>query len=356
MITLPVDSVKKATKLIEYTTTPKEAIASRLKTPVESCSEFTGEVVSCWYHPFVNACDQAYSSHYPLILSPDMFWLLFAQGLAYHINLNSEAMRHYFTDKKEGKETISVRRDDFVKGTMENPWEEVFAEFSEKIKSIIGEENHRNIVTSFSTTGKIERAANEVVLMDALQSYFNYDLETLCGIPDITLEGEVADWELLGERIAVVGESYGLQCWWWTHYLLPIVDRIANTAKGLDESLFWRNFYKIENESGGPYISGWIVRWFPYIQNRDGTMRENTCLDREREPIKGLKDIKLCGSLTDSSFPSGLSAVPFKWHYYDEQYNMEFIAGFTSYTQDKETLAVRPKIGWAVREKPSRQM
>lgn len=286
-----------------------------------------------------------------------MFWLLFTQGLAYQINLNSEAMRHYFTNKKEGKEKILVRRDDFVKGSMENPWEEVFAEFSEKIKSIIGEENHRNIVTSFSTTGKIERAANEVVLMDALQSYFDYDFMTMCGIPDITLEGDVADWELLGERIAAVGQSYGLQCWWWTHYLSPIVDRIVNTAKGLDESLFWRNFYKIQDMSGGPLISGWIVRWFPYIQNHDGTMRENTMTENTRsfwepEPIKGLKDIKLCGSLTHSKFPSGLSAAPFKWKYYNQEYDMEFIAGFTSYTQDKETLAVRPKIGWAVREKP----
>lgn len=61
MITLPVDAVKRATSPIEYTTTPKEAIESQLKTSVEACSEFTGEVVSCWHHPFVNACHKAYS-------------------------------------------------------------------------------------------------------------------------------------------------------------------------------------------------------------------------------------------------------------------------------------------------------
>lgn len=350
MITLSVDSVEKA-NFLQRITNPKSAIEDQLKTPVESCSEDTGDVISCSYHPFVNACHDAYSCHYPLILSPDMFWLLFTQGLAYHINLNSEKMRHYFTDQKAGKEQITVRRDDFVKGAIENPWSEVFAEFSQQIKSKIGAENHRNIVTEFTTTGKIERAANEVVLIDATQSYFEYLLQTMCGIPEITLEGEVKDWQLLRSRILAVGEIYELQ--WWTDHLSPILDRIVNTAKGLNESTFWSNFYKISDTSGGPYINGWITLWFPYIQNIYRSIEKNSCLEREGKPIEGLEDIKLFGSLSHPEFASGLSSAPFKWQYLSEEYDMEFIAGFTSYTQDKETQAVRPKIGWAVREKPA---
>ncbi|WP_354636239.1 DUF4419 domain-containing protein [Planktothricoides raciborskii] len=334
MITFSVDSVEKATSP-ERMTNPKRAIEYRLKTPVESCSEYTGEVVSCSYHPFVNAVHDAYSRHYPLILSPDMFWLLFTQGLAYHINLNSEKMRHYFTDKKAGKEQIKVRRDNFVKGALENPWEEVFADFSQQIKSKIGAENHGNIVTNFSTTGKIEQAANEVVLMDAMQSYFEFLCTTWCGIPEITLEGELSDWQLLRSRILAVGETYDLQ--WWTDHLSPILDRIVNTAKEVNESTLWSNFYKISKMSGGPFISGWIIQWFPYIQKSNGSIEQNAKFD----------------SLTHPRFPSGLSSAPFKWQYLSEEYDMEFIAGFTSYTQDKKTLALRPKIGWAVREKPA---
>ncbi len=351
MITLSVDSVEKANYLAR-TTSPQWAIEDRLKTPVESCSEYTGEVVRCDYHPFVNACHDAYSRHYPLILSPDMFWLLFTQGLAYHINLNSEKMRHYFTDQKEGKEQIKVLRNDFVKGALENPWEEVLADFSQQIKSRIGAENHRNIVTNFSTTGKIERAANEVVLMDAMQAYFDYLVLTLCGIPEITLEGEVKDWQLLRSRILAVGEAYDLQ--WWTRHLSPILDRMVNnTAKGVNESTFWSNFYKIFNSSGGPHINGWIVQWFSYVQTRDGAVHKNICLEGDGEPIKGLEDIRQFYSLTHPMFSSGLASAPFKWQHLSEEYDMEFIAGFTSYTQDQETLALRPKIGWAVREKPA---
>ena len=42
--------------------------------------------------------------------------------------------------------------------------------------------------------------------------------------------------------------------------------------------------------------------------------------------------------------------MPFTWYYYDEQFEMEFLAGFTGFTQDKDSLQLRPKIGWAVRE------
>ncbi len=351
MITLAVDSVKKATGYIAKVTNPKAAIEFRVKTQVESCSEYTGEVISCWYHPFVDASHNAYSRHYPLILSPDMFWLLFTQGLAHHINSNPEQMRHYFTRHKNGKEKIIVERDDFVKGAIENPWPEVFAEFSQQIKSRIGATNHRNIVTNFSTTGQIDQAANEVVLMDAMQSYFDYIFETMCGIPEITLEGEVEDWELLRYRILIAGETYELR--WWTDHLSPILDRLVNTAKGIDESTFWSNFYKIHNMSGGPFISGWIIHWFPYLQYSSSSIRKNSNLEQKGEPIEGLKDIKKFGFLVHHQLPSGLSSAPFKWLYYWEEYEMEFIAGFTSYTQDKKTLALRPKIGWAVREKPN---
>ena len=91
----------------------------------------------------------------------------------------------------QGKVTIQVRRDDFLKGSPENPWAEVWPEFSAEIKKVIGAETHGLIVSDFSTTGPTERAASEVVLMDCVQSYFSYGFVTLCGIPEITLEGTV---------------------------------------------------------------------------------------------------------------------------------------------------------------------
>ena len=54
------------------------------------------------------------------------------------------------------------------------------------------------MVASFSTTGAVEQVANGIVLMSAMKSYFAYRGRTLCGIPEVTLEGTVDDWTNIG--------------------------------------------------------------------------------------------------------------------------------------------------------------
>src|SRR5262249_23703412 len=51
-----------------------------------------------------------------------------------------------------------------------------------------------------------------------------------------------------------------------------------------------------------------------------------------------------------AAFPSGLSMAPFTWKFLQEELAMELVAGFVGVSQDEETLAVRPAIGWAVRD------
>ncbi|XXY47471.1 DUF4419 domain-containing protein [Sorangium sp. So ce269] len=48
--------------------------------------------------------------------------------------------------------------------------------------------------------------------------------------------------------------------------------------------------------------------------------------------------------------PSGISTAPFLWHHLGSELDMEFLAGFVGGAQDKHGLALRPAIGWAVRE------
>jgi hypothetical protein len=106
---------------------------------------------------------------------------------------------------------ILVRRDDFVKGSPENPWGEVVGEFSARIREHAGPV-HDLFVPRFSTTGPAERVAAEIALLDAVKCYFRYVLETLCGIPAVTLEGTAADWQELAERVlAFTGFDLG----WW---------------------------------------------------------------------------------------------------------------------------------------------
>ena len=102
---------------------------------------------------------------------------------------------------------------------------------------------------------------------------------------------------------------------------------------------FWSDLYKINGGSGGPYVTGWILKLFPYV-GANGTER-NRWLEK---PI----DLDCFKGLTSDKFPSGLSKAPFVWHYFNQEFNMSFVGGFLAVTQDPETLYLRPQLGWAV--------
>lgn len=305
-------------------------------------------------HPMVGAIHYAYQDHRPITFSPDMFWLLITQGLAQHINHNPDDFRDQFRATKE-KQEIRVRHDGLHKGSLENPWHEVLDDFCRQIAMHIGQSNYTQIVTDFSTTGRVERTANAIVLMDCVKNYFNFTLMTRCGIPQVALEGTVADWELLLSKTKSLGKLYGLD--WWTKRILPILDRIARNAAGKDDTQLWQNIYKVIDGSGGPYMSGWISDFFPYVGYEEDKYR-NPSLERERKFTLGssspdedeMTSDPSSHCITSRMLPSPLSQVPFKWEYHSTEYEMELLAGFVGFTQEHATLQIRPKIGWAVRD------
>ncbi|XP_077997545.1 uncharacterized protein LOC144450727 [Glandiceps talaboti] len=333
--TFPVENVEICQKKLPVTSAVK-SIVSRLNQKVESCFHGNANIVSQGdLHGLVGAVHRAYHNHYPLVLSPDMIWLCIMQGLSTHINENAERLRKKFVEH-DGKKEITVRRDDFVKGSATNPWPEVFSEFSDKIKDEIGENTYSLITPDFSTTGPLEKAVTDIVLMEAMKSFFDYSAWSWCGIPSITLQGTTEDWIAIRDKTAKL-EQYDLK--WWTDHLLPVLDQFVNASKGEVDRSFWSSIYKYSGESGGPYISGWIATLFPY----------NSRNNRNTYRIRG-SSREIFGAMTTSSFPTGLSAAPFIWEYFDEEFKMKFIGGFMGFSQDTESLALRPELGWAVVE------
>ncbi|XP_070556813.1 uncharacterized protein [Ptychodera flava] len=314
-------------------------ITARTKQKIESCFQTDANIVSSGtLHALVKAVHLAYDNHYPLVLSPDMIWLCISQGLAIHINQNSEQLREKFV-AHSGKKEITVRRDDFLKGLATNPWPEVFGEFSQKIKDEIGVNNYDLITPKFSTTGPMEKAVGDIVLMDAMQSFFSLKFVTRCGIPSITLEGTKEDWIAVREKAEQL-EQYDLK--WWTKELLPILDQFVKAANGKVDRKFWSDIYKLNDNSGGPYISGWLITLFPYCEHRKG-MVKNKFLEKW--------DVsRMFSGLTTDAFTCGLARAPFVWDYLGDLYKMHFVGGFMAVSQDTKTLALRPELGWAVVE------
>lgn len=330
--------------------------AQKLLKGIESCSSYHGRLVAgVAFHPVIATIHKAYDEHRPLILSPDIIWLLVAQGFANHVNSNFEKLRPQLV-KHLGKATITVRRDDFVKGSLENPWPEAFREFSSQIRGHIGSETHDLLLPNFSTSGAVEKAAAEVVLMDAVKSFFSYEFQTLCGIPQIVLEGTKDDWEVLAERICGLGR-FGLE--WWTSALAPILKEFGSAARGQANFEFWQSIYKLEGGSGGPYTTGWITAFFPYLKNRETGLatKRNPWLEKAGDELQSLlypredKDLNpFRHRPTTEEFPTGLARATFLWQYFERTFEMEFLGGFVGVRQEKETLRLRPEIGWAVRD------
>jgi hypothetical protein len=321
-----------------------EALRQLTQGAVESCCDYTAECVAdVNAHPLMAAVHLAFSGHRPLALSPDMIWVTILQGLAQHVANHAERLRPLLV-RHSGRLTLTVERDDFVGGSPENPWPEVFAAFSEAIRAHVGDELHRSLSCDFSTTGPVERAVGEVVLMDVFQPYFDFALRCICGIPEVTLEGSVEDWRRLRIKVESLGR-FDLD--WWLEHLRLICDHFEWAAEGEPDRWHWLNLYKRQDVYGGWTINGWIAKLFPYLKH--GGTGQYT----QRNPLLDDEEARLPYNNWSSVFPSGLSQVPLAWHGPgDVRRAMQFLAGHVGITQDAHALALRPKLGWAVREAP----
>ena len=182
--------------------------------------------------------------------------------------------------------------------------------------------------------------------MSAMRRYFQYEMLTMCGIPRVTLLGTVDDWRTIRRRAEVLAE-FDLE--WWIKALLPVLDQLVATAAERPDRVFWQSFYKWENSSGGPYVSGWINALFPYLQPEGesgvaATPVRNGWVSRRAAKV----DSPFGHGPKPEEFPLGLSKAPLLWKFLRDTYSMEFLGGFVGVSQDPVNRSLRPAIGWAV--------
>jgi len=337
-ITFAVEPVDPAKQPLSTCTT-HEALTRIHGTKIEACSDYTANCVEgAEFHPLIGAAHLAFSQHHPLVFSPDMIWQAIVQGLAQHVNNEPERLRSRLVDHS-GKLEIGVEVADFHPGSPENAWNLVIHGFVQALRKHLGR-RCEELVSDFSTTGEIERTACEVALVDTFQPYFEYLLVSICGIPEITLEGTTDDWRRLHKKIDYL-EPFDLD--WWLPSMRHIADQFIRASQADIDLEHWRDIYKRHDAYGGDNINGWLVKLVPYVKNH---LTGNFTV---RNPLLTDPDAMI-GS---TSLPSGLSQVPFRcrWPGRDEDDDdpMEFLGGFVGVTQDSTTLALRPKLGWAVR-------
>ena len=285
----------------------------------------------------------AYAQHRPIVLSPDIMWILICNGYSQYVNRDPEKFRQYLVGH-EGKETL------MIKTTLETTTAQKVEKFAELIAKETKGDVAELMTCNFSTTGMIERMVSQITLMETVKEYFDF-LEGLvgCGIPSVTLEGTPDDWRLLREKTRKLGE-FGVKT--WTDKLDPILNEFVLAAEGQINLDFWFDMaikgrpwnFHLKGGGGGCFgpsygptlFTGWFLEFIPFD-------------DRGERPSAIPYGHKL---------PPLMTSVPIIQYVEDDMGNciginaLDLRGGIVGLAQDKETKALRPEIGWLVRNDP----
>jgi hypothetical protein len=336
-ITFPVDDVRPASDLLPEWKT-HVALEKILSSRVECCSDYFGPLVKgISYQPLLAAVHTAYSQHRPLTLSPDAVWITITQGVAHHMLVHGERLRQRFVTHS-GKLDLVYECEEWSTGSPDNPWPDAFEAWCEAIRNHVGHDLHDALICDFTTSGPVEKAASRIVMMDVFERYYHYVVLSICGIPSVTLLGTPADWRRLTEKTESL-RVFDLD--WWLKDLIPICRHFEQASLGDVDQTHWQRICKLREEYGGDIINGWVARLFPYLRE----FANGPCTDRN--PI-----FETGEGFSTFSAPSGLSRVPVTWRDLrtGRSRSLEAVGGLVGVAQNPNTLALQPKVGWAIRE------
>ena len=290
---------------------------------------------------FFKCMVQAYADHRPLVLSPDMIWLIISQGFSRYVNAHAEEMRDLLVFHEGEMELVVNSNNNIFLPT--GDWERLLNDFSTCIANNTKGELADLMTANFTTTGITERIASQVSLMDVVKKYFIYtNIAASCGIPSITLKGTPEDWQKVLDKVRCL-KKYHLEK--WASDLEPILKEFVEASKGKPNKKFWQNIVKkrrvdqLKREKGclpsinSTYLDGWFLKFFPNDlgETRDSVMWD---VDMPQEMVR----VSFRQVLTDPDTGEPLDTIP-----------MQLWAGFVGIREDATTHALTPKIGWLAR-------
>lgn len=149
---------------------------------------------------FVGGAFKAYSNHYNLVFSPDTVWVAITTAFSIYIDKNAEELRDHFVNHK-GKKKLNVYGDGSIKTAN---YDYIVSEFSKKIEENTKPNISQWLTANFSTTDQQAKLVSQIVMMGALKNYFEYKSWLTCGLPQVTLEGTIEDWQNIRQRIEFI--------------------------------------------------------------------------------------------------------------------------------------------------------
>lgn len=293
-------------------------------------------------HGFLHATHNAFANHQSLEIRPDDIWLLVLQAIT-SIEEGTGFLGKAFKFPKKKKTLLVTGMDKSPSKMGEKDWTEVFLEFRKQIQAGTPKELHNLVKMKFSTTTTDDHVTFAISLMGMMKNYFKYQMDTLCGIPNILIRGKEEDYQKIVAVLETLGNSKALDIKWWTDAVVGMVDQFVHAFQEDIDPNFWSSIYKYRGAlgSGGkPTISGWITAFFPYIQGKKRYC-DWSCYSAGRYDE--------C-RINPSFLPYGISCVPVDWNYGGNELKFSFYAGFIGFGSNRSggLDMLHPNMGWVV--------
>ena len=286
----------------------------------------------------------AYKNHYPIVITPDMIWILILQGYSRFMEKYHELFREKYVNF-QGKKVLEVKKIGiFPEDASPETWQEIIDDFTEGIKYYIGGDIMSNLQSDFTTTDSVTLATSQAAIMSSMKNYFTFNLGMGgCGISSITLEGTIEDWEKIKSKLKFFSKKeFGLN--WWFKHLIPIIDKIIMTKsyytkeKKINHEIknFWKDMIRVKDseDSYNPFIlNGWIIKFVPNLSEEAPKLYENELHEED---------------IPDQIISCPLKLTVFNLDFTKTIYNCSLASGFYGMIQDKKDFSVRPVIGYAL--------
>ncbi len=303
-------------------------------------SQFSSNVHASRNNGFVQTVIDCYNHHHNLVIRPDDIWIAILTQFSFYINKNAEEFRGKFVNF-DGKMELIVR----INGSLRlAPYDLFVTKTTDKIYDNLVDKSVKDwILPNFSTTDTNDKIACGIVFMATTKKYFDFGCCLQCGIPNITLEGTVGDWENILQRLEKL-KTYKLDKW---YDMLKKILKEFVAAKNEKANIEFLNriCHHLGGASGPRFISGWLTafavfnedgNWTDHKDNASLTMFSRISVEQEW-PVINI-----------AAIPSGIVNVNVKIAEGSVVHESVMFAGHVGYKVLKDKCTLQPQIGWGI--------
>lgn len=255
---------------------------------------------------FVYSAYIAYGKHHHLTIRPDNVWFAILSQLGFYLGKHSKPkrLRYSMVLPAETKQITLAYRDGHSSGSR------IYAYLAQKLNDEIFDEIRDPLwaTPSFTTTTETDRAVASVLLMGTMQQYFECDLVMLCGLPSVTLLGEIEDWQEINDRIDYLYQLDRVPLTRFANMLSPILRHMIHSfthPTSEEIKTFWNTMITTRPPADGEFwvLSGWITAFC--FWNEEGKFSSH-------EPSFPMLDGEIYPTVPVKNIPAGSASVPVK--------------------------------------------